>query len=76
MPPVRVDPQVVLRLDASHLTLVAGMSPVRDDGRPDAAQLAPMALAACQFELSDGAWRWNTAAAGTDRAAPVWRCTR
>lgn len=54
---VRVDPQVVLRLDASHLTLVAGMSPVRDDGRPDAAQLAPMALAAYQFELSDGAWR-------------------
>ncbi|HEX8787805.1 MAG TPA: hypothetical protein VF793_16590 [Telluria sp.] len=48
---------VVLRLDASHLTLVAGMSPVHDDGRPDAAQLAPMALAAYQFELSDGAWR-------------------
>jgi hypothetical protein len=53
---VLVEPRLVLRLDATHLTLVAGLVPASDDGRPAAAHLTPMALAAYQFELSEGAW--------------------
>jgi hypothetical protein len=53
---VLVDPRLVLRVDASHLTLVAGLAPAREDGKPAAGQLTPMALAAYQFELRDGAW--------------------
>jgi hypothetical protein len=53
---VLADPRVVLRVDATHLTLIAGLTPAREDGKPAASQLAPMALAAYQFELRDGAW--------------------
>lgn len=54
---VLVDPRLALRLDATHLVLVAGLAPAREDGRPAATQLAPMALAAYQFEWRDGAWK-------------------
>lgn len=53
---VQVDPRLVLRLDATHLTLVAGLVPATEDGRPNTAHSTPMALAAYQFELRGGAW--------------------
>lgn len=53
---VSVDPRLVLRFDASHLTLVAGLVPAGENGKPAAAHTTPMALAAYQFELHDGAW--------------------
>lgn len=54
---VSVDPRLVLRFDATHLTLVAGLVPATEGGKPSAAHVTPMALAAYQFELHDGAWR-------------------
>lgn len=54
---VLVDPRLVLRLDATHLTLVAAMVPAGANGKPAAAHLTPMGLAAYQFELHGGAWR-------------------
>lgn len=53
---VLVEPKLALRLDATRLVLVAGLAPAREDGRAAAGQLAPMAVAAYQFELRDGAW--------------------
>jgi len=50
------EPMLVLRSDASHLTLVAGLVPAGADGRSAAAHLTPMALAAYQFEQHGGAW--------------------
>lgn len=49
---VQVDPKLVLRLDATHVTLVAGLVPVGES----IAHPTPMALAAYQFELRGGAW--------------------
>jgi len=54
---VRVEPQLVLRTDATHATLIAGLVPAGDDGRPVAAHATPMALAAYQFERHGAAWR-------------------
>jgi hypothetical protein len=51
---VVVQPRLVLRDDAEHLTMVAGLLPAKEDGR---AAAAPMALAAYQFERRNGAWR-------------------
>jgi len=50
------EPGPVLRTDASHLTLIAGLVPADADGKPASAHLTPMALAAYQFEQRGGAW--------------------
>lgn len=54
---VRIDPALVLRSDATHLTLIAGLVPAAANGKPNATQSTPMALAAYQFTLDGGAWR-------------------
>jgi hypothetical protein len=53
---VLVEPKLVLRTDATHATLVAGLVPAGDDGRSTAVHATPMALAAYQFEEHGGAW--------------------
>jgi len=53
---VIVEPKLVLRLDADHVTLIAGLAPVGEDGKPAAGQLTPMALASYQFEQHGAAW--------------------
>jgi len=53
---VVVEPKLVLRTDATHLTLIAGLVPAGDDGRSNAAHATPMALAAYQFEQHAGTW--------------------
>jgi hypothetical protein len=53
---VVVQPKLVLRTDASHLTLIAGLVPADDDGRANTTQATPMALAAYQFEQRGTAW--------------------
>ena len=54
---VLVEPRLVLRVDASHLTLIAAMVPSQE-GRARAVDHAtPMALAAYQFEQRGGAWK-------------------
>jgi hypothetical protein len=53
---VLVDPKLVLRTDATHLTLIAGLVPAGDDGRSSAVRATPMALAAYQFEQHGGTW--------------------
>lgn len=54
---VLAEPALVLRLDADRLLLIAGLAPANADGRPAAAQLTPMALAAYRFERRGDAWR-------------------
>jgi len=54
---VLAEPALVLHPDADHLTLIAGLVPAAADGKPAAAHLTPMALAAWRFERRDGAWR-------------------
>jgi len=49
-------PELVLRTDATHLTLVAGLVPAGADGKPVAAHPVPRALAAYQFARRGGAW--------------------
>jgi hypothetical protein len=53
---VLVEPKLVLRTDASHLTLIAGLVPAGDDGRANTTQATPMALAAYQFEKRGSTW--------------------
>jgi hypothetical protein len=53
---VLVDPKLVLRTDATHLTLVAGLVPAGDDGRAAVTHGTPLALAAYQFEQRGGTW--------------------
>ncbi|MFL6632662.1 MAG: hypothetical protein ACJ8HJ_10155 [Massilia sp.] len=53
---VLVDPKLVLRTDATHLTLIAGLVPAGDDGRTGATHATPLALAAYQFEQHGGTW--------------------
>ncbi|KQV49791.1 hypothetical protein [Massilia sp. Root335] len=53
---VLVEPKLVLRTDATHVTLVAGLVPAGDDGHSTAVHATPMALAAYQFEQRRGTW--------------------
>jgi hypothetical protein len=53
---VLAEPQLVLRTDAAHLTLVAGLVPADDKGKPEVSHVLPMALAAYQFEQRGGSW--------------------
>jgi hypothetical protein len=68
--PARViaEPRLVLRLDAGHITLIAGLAPVAEDGKPAVGQLTPMALASYQFEQHGANW----AAAGR-QGVFAWR---
>jgi hypothetical protein len=54
---VLVDPRLVLRTDASHLTLIAGLVPATESGKPAVSHVLPMALGAYQFERHGGSWR-------------------
>jgi hypothetical protein len=53
---VLVEPKLVLRTDATHVTLIAGLVPAGEDGRSSAGHATPMALAAYQFEQHGGSW--------------------
>jgi hypothetical protein len=53
---VLVEPKLVLRTDAAHLTLIAGLLPAGSDGTSYASHATPMALAAYQFDLRGSAW--------------------
>lgn len=53
---VLVEPKLVLRTDATHLTLIAGLVPAGDDGRASTTHATPLALAAYQFEQHGGTW--------------------
>jgi hypothetical protein len=53
---VLAEPQLVLRTDAAHLTLVTGLVPADDKGKPEVSHVLPMALAAYQFEQRGGTW--------------------
>jgi hypothetical protein len=53
---VLATPELVLRTDPTHLTLVAGLVPAGADGKPAAAHPVPRALAAYQFARRGGAW--------------------
>jgi hypothetical protein len=68
--PARViaEPRLVLRTDADHVTLIAGLTPVTQDGKPAVGQLTPMALAAYQFEQHDANW-----AAAARQGVFAWR---
>jgi hypothetical protein len=54
---VLAEPRLVLRLDATHVTLIAGLAPSEEGSRNAAAHTTPMALAAYQFEQRDGQWK-------------------
>lgn len=53
---VLAEPKLVIRLDASHLTLIAGLIPAGDDGKGATPHVTPMAVAAYQFEHKNGTW--------------------
>ena len=55
---VQAFPGPVLRIDASHLILIAGLVPAASDGsRAAVSQPTPMALAAWRFERRDKGWQ-------------------
>ncbi len=54
---VLAEPKLTLRLDASHLTLIAGLVPAGDSGKPAVSHVLPMAIAAYQFEQHGGKWQ-------------------
>jgi hypothetical protein len=68
--PARViaEPKLVLRTDAGRVTLIAGLTPVSENGKPAAGQLTPMGLASYQFEQHGATW----AAAGR-QGVFAWR---
>jgi hypothetical protein len=54
---VLAEPKLVVRVDATHLTLIAGLVPAGDHGNAAADHTTPMALAAYQFEQRNGTWK-------------------
>lgn len=54
---VVAEPRLLLRTDASHLTLIAGLVPSEEGSTPAVNHTTPMALAAYQFEQSGGQWK-------------------
>lgn len=54
---VLAEPRLVLRLDATHVTLIAGLVPSEESSQRSVAHTTPMALAAYQFEQQDGSWK-------------------
>jgi hypothetical protein len=53
---VLVEPRLVMRIDATHLTLIAGLVPSQEGSQPAVDHTTPMALAAYQFEQRGGTW--------------------
>ena len=53
---VIVEPKLVVKTDADHLTLVVAVQPAGDDGRPAVTHLTPMGLAAYQFTRAGAGW--------------------
>jgi len=53
---VVVEPKLVLRTDATHLTLIVGLVPAGDDARASVTHATPLALAAYRFEQRGGTW--------------------
>jgi hypothetical protein len=53
---VLVEPKLVMRIDATHLTLIAGLVPSQEGSQPAVDHTTPMALAAYQFEQRGGTW--------------------
>jgi len=54
---VIVDPKLVLRTDAGHVTLIASMVPAGDDGKPAVAHMTPVGVAAYQFARAGNGWK-------------------
>lgn len=54
---VLAEPRLVMRQDATHLTLIVGLVPAGEHGKPAVSHVLPLALAAYQFEQRGGAWR-------------------
>jgi hypothetical protein len=57
---VLAEPRLTLRLDATHLTLIVGMVPAAENGKPAVSHALPMAIAAYQFERRGGSWQLAT----------------
>jgi hypothetical protein len=57
---VLAEPRLTLRLDATHLTLIAGLVPATENGKPAVSHVLPMAIAAYQFERRGGSWQLTT----------------
>jgi hypothetical protein len=53
---VLTEPRLTLRADATHLTLIVGLVPATENGKPAASHALPMAIAAYQFEQRGGSW--------------------
>jgi len=54
---VVAEPKLVIRVDATHLTLIAGLVPADEGSQRAVDHTTPMALAAYQFEQRNGAWK-------------------
>jgi len=54
---VVAEPKLVVRVDATHLTLIAGLVPADEGSQRAVDHTTPMALAAYQFEQRKGAWK-------------------
>jgi hypothetical protein len=54
---VLVEPALVLRTDASHLTLIAQLVPAGDDGKPAVSHMTPVGVAAYQFARAGDRWQ-------------------
>jgi hypothetical protein len=54
---VLAEPRLTLRLDATHLTLIVGLVPATENGKPAVSHALPMAIAAYQFEQRGGSWQ-------------------
>jgi hypothetical protein len=54
---VLAEPRLALRTDATHLTLIVGLVPATENGKPAVSHVLPMALAAYQFEQRGTAWK-------------------
>jgi hypothetical protein len=54
---VLAEPRLALRLDPTHVTLIAGLVPATENGKPAVSHALPMAIAAYQFEQRGGSWQ-------------------
>lgn len=54
---VLVEPKLVLRTDAGHVTLIAAMVPAGGDGKPAVTHMTPVGVAAYQFTRTGNRWQ-------------------
>jgi hypothetical protein len=54
---VVAEPKLVVRVDPTHLTLIAGLVPADESSQRAVDHTTPMALAAYQFEQRKGTWK-------------------